>query len=64
MAKYAVLSENMVTNIIVGDNEEEVKKVVGDNIVQYTEENPAYIGAIYDSETNSFISPQNEEAVE
>jgi len=59
MAKFAVMSGNMVSNIIVADTLEEAS-VLG-HCIQYTDENPAGIGMMYDEETGTFIVPPAQE---
>ena len=45
MGKYALISNNIVINIIVADSSEEANKV--GNVIEYTDENPAVIGGDY-----------------
>lgn len=63
MATFAILRNNIVENIIIADDIETAKRVSGLDAIEYTEENPAYIGAVYDVENNIFIL-QSEEIVE
>ncbi len=45
MPRFAVIGdENIVENIVAGDNKETVESVVGKTCIEYTEENPAHIG--------------------
>jgi len=46
----AVLSENIVTNVIVVDDIEQSEQDLGVSLVEYTYENPAGIGWTYDGE--------------
>jgi hypothetical protein len=64
MAKtVAVLSGATVTNIIVvGDDIEQAEQDLGLTLVEYTSENPAAVGYIYDGE--KFIAPVVEEITE
>jgi hypothetical protein len=55
MATYAVMSDNIVQNIIVAGSIEIAKELTGLNCIEYTEENPAGIGWAYDGTT--FIAP-------
>lgn len=55
MSKYAILTSDFVTNIIVADSLEEASKI--GIAVEYTDENPAYVGGKYDSETGKFFPP-------
>jgi hypothetical protein len=61
MGKYALISNNTVINIIVTDSLEEANKV--GNAIEYTDENPAYVGGKYDPETNKFLPLVTEEVV-
>lgn len=54
MAYYAILSNNEVVNVIVAEPE---FAATLDNLVEYTEENPAGIGWIYDETTGTFTQP-------
>lgn len=56
MKKFAVMSDNKVVNIVVGENKEDVESVVGP-VIEYTDENPAYIGGTYNFETELFEPP-------
>lgn len=55
MAKFAVIENGIVTNVVVADSLADAE--IGTNLtcVQYTEENPAGIGWKYDGV--KFISP-------
>jgi hypothetical protein len=44
---FAVLSGNLVTNIIVADSKEIAEQVTGQTCIEYTDENPAVIGLGY-----------------
>jgi len=57
MATYAVMSGNTVTNIIVADNKEEASMVMGAELIEYTDDNPAGIDWTYDAETGQFAQP-------
>lgn len=59
MATYAVVENNLVTNIIVADTLEIAEKVTGKTCVEYDDENFAGIGWTYDGE--SFTPPAIEE---
>ncbi len=62
MATFAVMSENTVTNIIVADDKEQAEQDLGMTLIEYTSENPACIGWIYDGE--KFVAPVVEEITE
>jgi hypothetical protein len=55
MATFAALSGNQVNNIIVANTLEDAELVTLATCVEYTNDNPARIGDIYDSETGKFI---------
>jgi hypothetical protein len=61
MSKYAIISGDIVDTIIVADSLEEAS-VLG-FAVEYTDENPAFIGGKYDAETGKFSNPLAEEPV-
>ena len=48
MASYAVIKDNLVTNVIVADSKEIAEQITGLLCVEYTENNPACIGLGYD----------------
>ena len=51
MATFAVIDNNIVTNIIVADTKEIAETVTGSTCVEYTDENPAGIGWTYNGST-------------
>lgn len=51
MANYAVIQNDKVTNVIVADSKEIAEEVTGLICIEYTEENPAGIGDIYNGST-------------
>lgn len=55
MAKFAVMSGNVVTNVIVADTLEEAS-VLG-TCIEFTDEGPAGIGWVYDEATGTFSAP-------
>jgi len=55
MANFAVIKDDLVTNIIVADTKEIAELVTGLTCVEYTENNPAGIGYAYNGET--FTAP-------
>jgi hypothetical protein len=57
MATYAMMSGNVVSTIIVADNKEETEAALNCTLIEYTPENPASIGAIYDETTEQFFAP-------
>ena len=48
MATYAVLSGNVVVNVLMSGNEKDAEQALGINLVEYTLANPAGIGWTYD----------------
>ena len=62
MATFAVIQNNIVTNVIVADTKEVAETITGLTCIEYTEENPAGIGWTYDGE--NFIAPVVEEPTE
>ena len=57
MATYAMMSGNMVDNIIVADDKEATEKALNCVLIEYTDDNPAGIGWIYDEATGKFNAP-------
>jgi len=55
MADFAVLSGNLVVNVIVADTIEIAEAVTNATCIEYTSENPAGIGWTWDGTT--FIPP-------
>ena len=45
--KFAVMSGDIVTNIIVADSKEIAEQVTSQTCIEYTDENPAVIGLGY-----------------
>lgn len=56
MKKYALVNGNNVLNIVVADSQP--NNVDLGFFVEYTDINPAVVGAKYDAENNKFIAPQ------
>jgi len=57
MATFAVMSGNTVSTVIVADNKEQCEAELGVVLIEYTPENPAGIGCIYDVTTGKFAAP-------
>ena len=54
----AVISEgNVVSNVIVVDDIEQSEKDLGVTLIEYTDENTAGVGYIYDEATGKFNPP-------
>lgn len=58
MATFAVIENNIVTNIVVAETKEIAETVTGLTCVEYTSESPAGIGWTYDGST--FEAPVTE----
>lgn len=54
---FAVLTGDIVSNVIVADSAEIAESLTNQTCVEYTPENPAQIGWIYNAETEEFIFP-------
>ena len=61
MATFAVMGGNTVSTVIVADNKEETEAALGVVLIEYTPQNPAGIGWIYDEATGTFTAPIVEE---
>ena len=57
MGTYAMMSGNIVNNIIMADDKEATEIALGCQLIEFTSENPAGIGWIYD-ETGKFNPPE------
>jgi hypothetical protein len=55
MPNFAEIKNDVVANIIIAESKEIADMVTGGVCVEYTDENPAYIGWIYDG--TNFIQP-------
>ena len=62
MATYAMMSGNVVSNVIVADDKEGTELALGCVLVEYTPENPAGIGWTMD-EDGKFHPPVVEEVL-
>jgi hypothetical protein len=51
MAKFAVIENGIVQNVIIADTKEIAEEVTGLTCIEYTSENPAYIGLGFDGTT-------------
>ena len=60
MVNYAVINNNIVENIIVADSLETAETTTGFTCVEYTSENPAYVGWVYNNDTKKFTPPVEE----
>ena len=59
MKNYAIVKDGVVTNIVIAD--EDWVALQTDTLVEYTEEEPAYIGGKY--EAGTFFRPGADEAI-
>ena len=59
MANFAVLSDNRVTNLILAETKEDAEIATNSSCVEYTENNPAFIGWTWDG--TNFVAPEPEE---
>jgi hypothetical protein len=59
MANYAVMIDNIVENIIVAESLEIAQTIIQKTCIEYTDENPAGIGWVYDGE--KFVAPMLKE---
>lgn len=57
MPHFAVISGNLVINVVVGDDQATVESVVNAPCIDITE-NPAGIGWTFDEATGTFIRPE------
>lgn len=57
MANYAMMNGNMVDNIIVADDKEATEKALRCKLIEFTADNPAGVGWIYDEATGRFDLP-------
>jgi hypothetical protein len=58
MATFAMMSGDTVSNIIVADDKEATQEALGCVLIEYTPDNPAGIGWVYDPDTNTFAPPE------
>jgi hypothetical protein len=56
MANFAVIKNKVVANIIDAPSKEIAEEATGFTCIEYTNENPAYIGWTYNGD--QFIDPQ------
>ena len=63
MKTAAMMSGNIVTNIIVVDDIEQSSKDLNTVLIEFTLENPAAIGSVYNSQTGKF-NPVEENTTE
>lgn len=61
MPNFAMMSGNVVTNIIVADDKDAAEAALNCVLIEYTQDNPAGVGWVYDSDTQKFSAPVVEE---
>jgi hypothetical protein len=62
MAKFAVVRNGIVDNTIIAEDKETAESIVGLECIEFNDENPAYIGWLWDG--NLFVNPNLEEVEE
>ena len=63
MATLAMMSGNIVTNIITADSKDDAELALGCKLIEYTSENPAGIGWTYNEESGRFEPPITQDEV-
>jgi hypothetical protein len=58
MATFAAMSGNIVSTILVADDKEATEAALNCILIEYTPENPAGIGWIYNEVTGKFTAPE------
>jgi uncharacterized protein YbjT (DUF2867 family) len=64
MATYAVMSGNIVSNVIMADDKKATEVALSCTLIEYTDVNPAGIGWVYDDTTGKFVAPITQEIIE
>jgi hypothetical protein len=54
------MSGNTVSNVIMADNKTATEQALNCVLIEYTADNPAGIGWVYDESTGTFTPPQGE----
>lgn len=62
MARFAVLINNVVSNIIIADTKEIAEELTGLTCIEYTNENPVHFDYIWNG--SEFIEPIPEEIIQ
>ena len=57
MATYAVIENDLVSNIIVAENKESAEETTGKTCIEYVDTTLVALGYEYDKENNTFINP-------
>ena len=58
MANFAVIENNIVTNVIVAESKSIAEELTGKSCIESTEDNLAAIGEPYDVNLKKFLKPQ------
>lgn len=58
------MSGNIVSNVIVVNDIEQSSKDLNVVLIEYTPENPAYVGWVYNEETGKFFRPEDTQVSE
>ena len=58
IATYAIVIGGIVDNIILTNNKEESEMHLGCDLIESTDDNPAYMGGSYDQKTGKFNQPE------
>jgi hypothetical protein len=57
MGTFAQMSGNTVSNVVMADDKTATEQALHCVLIEYTPENPAGIGWIYNPDTNTFTPP-------
>lgn len=57
MGTFAQMAGNMVSNVVVADDKKNAEIALNCVLIEYTPENPAGIGWVYDDTTGRFTPP-------
>ena len=57
MPTFAMMSGNSVDNIVMADDKEATEAALRCTLIEFTPENPAGIGWVYDEVTGTFSAP-------
>lgn len=58
MSTYAIMSGNTVTGVIISDDPQDASNALNAQLIEYTSDNPAGIGWLYNQETGKFNQPE------